>query len=199
MPPHIFSPRASRGPRRISTAHCRIWIGRSRSRRNGKLFVEKARTLDQAGLRPQAREAWRAILEVVPQHQEAAARLGRLAWEDGDNAIAATHLERAAGNDAPASVWFDLGVVRQDLREYNKAAAAYRKALDKKPDYAEAALNLGIVLQEAGDLDSAMRAYTEAYRLRPSTFGAIAMALTSASHGRLWIDEASLRRSLGGG
>jgi tetratricopeptide (TPR) repeat protein len=163
-----------------------------------EIFIEKARTLDQAGLRPQAREAWRAILEVVPQHQEAAARLGRLAWEDGEYAIAATHLERAAGNDAPASVWFDLGVVRQDLRDYSNAATAYRKALDKKPDYAEAALNLGIVLQEAGDLDSAMRAYAEAYRLRPQAFGKIAMALTSASHGRLWIDEASLRRSLGG-
>jgi tetratricopeptide (TPR) repeat protein len=90
-------------------------------------FVEKARTLDQAGQRLQAREAWRAILDVVPQHPEAAARFGRLAWEDG-----------------------------------------------------------------------AMPAYAEAYRLRPQAFGKIAMALTSASHGRLWIDEASLRRSLGG-
>jgi len=63
----------------------------------------------------------------------------------------------------------------------------------KKPDYAEAALNLGIVLQEAGDLDSAMRAYTEAYRLRPSTVGAIAMALNVGLHGRLWLDEAALR------
>jgi tetratricopeptide (TPR) repeat protein len=163
-----------------------------------EVFIEKARTLEQAGHCPQAREAWRAILEVVPQHQEAAARLGRLTWEDGDHAAAATLLERATGTDAPASVWFDLGLVRQDLRDYDRAAAAYRKALDKKPDYAEAALNLGIVLQEAGDLDRAMRAYTEAYRLRPSTFGKIAMALTSASHGRMWLDEASLRRSLGG-
>jgi tetratricopeptide (TPR) repeat protein len=161
-------------------------------------FLEKARTLDQAGLRPQAREAWRAILDVVPQHREAAARFGRLAWEDGDTTLAATYLERAAVTDAPAPVWFDLGLVRQDLRDYEKAAAAYRKALDKKPDYAEAALNLGIVLQEGGDLDSAMRAYREAYRLRPQAFGKIAMALTSASHGRLWLDEASLRRSLGG-
>src|ERR1700692_1910293 len=47
-------------------------------------FLEKARTLDQAGHRPQAREAWRAILDVAPQNREAAARLGRLAWEDGD-------------------------------------------------------------------------------------------------------------------
>ena len=158
-------------------------------------FLEKARTLDQAGLRPQAREAWRAILEVVPQNIEAAARLGRLAWEDGDHAAAATLLERAVASDAPASVWFDLGLVRQDLRDYHGAASAYRKALEIKPDYAEAALNLGVVLQETGDLDSAMRAYAQAYRLRPQIFGTIAMALTSAPHGRLWLDEAALRRS----
>jgi cytochrome c-type biogenesis protein CcmH/NrfG len=53
-----------------------------------------------------------------------------------------------------------------------------------------------VVLQEAGDLDSAMRAYAQAYRLRPQAFGQIAMALTSASHGRLWIDEAALRHAL---
>lgn len=163
-----------------------------------EVFLEKARTLDQAGLRPQAREAWQAIQKIVPQNTEAAARLGRLAWEDGDTVLAASMLERAAGDDAPAPVWFDLGLVRQDLRDYDRAATAYRKALEKKPDYAEAALNLGVVLQESGDLDSAMRAYAEAYRLRPQMFGTIAMALTSASHGRLWINEAALRRSLGG-
>jgi tetratricopeptide (TPR) repeat protein len=166
-------------------------------------FLEKARTLDQASLqhaslRPQAREAWRAILKVIPQHQEAAARLGRMAWEDGDHAEAASLLERAVAGDAPASVWFDLGLVRQDLRDYATAADAYRRALEIKPDYAEAALNLGTALQEAGDLDAAMRAYAQAYRLRPQSFGTIAMALTSAPHGRLWLDEESLRRSLGG-
>jgi tetratricopeptide (TPR) repeat protein len=161
-------------------------------------FLEKARTLDQAGLRQAAREAWRAILEIVPQHQEAAARLGRLAWEDGDHAGAAKLLERAVAGEAPASAWFDLGLARQDLRDYGGAAAAYRRSFELRPDHAEAALNLGIVIQEAGDLAGAMRAYAEAYRLRPSTFGAIAMALTSAPHGRLWLDEAALRRSLGG-
>ena len=166
-------------------------------------FVEKARTLDQASvnqtsLRPAARDAWQAILKVAPQNMEAAARLGRLAWEDGDHTLAASLLERAAAGDAPASVWFDLGLVRQDLHDYDKAAAAYRTALEKKPDHAEAALNLGTVLQEKGDLDGAMRAYAAAYRLRPTMFGTIAMALTSAPHGRLWLDETALRRSLGG-
>jgi tetratricopeptide (TPR) repeat protein len=167
-----------------------------------EVFVEKARTLDQAGssqisLRPQAREAWRAILDVVPQNLEAAARLGRLAWEDGDHAVAVSLLERGVSGEAPPSVWFDLGLARQDLRDYRGAATAYRRAFELKSDYAEAALNLGIVLQELGDPDGAMRAYAQAYRLRPKMFGSIAMALTSASHGRLWLDEASLRRALG--
>ncbi|MGB9118825.1 tetratricopeptide repeat protein, partial [Bradyrhizobium sp.] len=116
-------------------------------------FLEKARTLDQAGLRPQARQAWRAILDVIPENSEAAARLGRLAWEDGDHAAAASLLERAVQGEAPASVWFDLGLARQDLRDYRGAVQAYRKAIEIKPDHAEAALNLGVVLQESGDLD----------------------------------------------
>jgi tetratricopeptide (TPR) repeat protein len=161
-------------------------------------FLEKARTLDQAGHRPQARAAWQAIQEAVPDNMEAAARLGRMAWEDGDFASALPLLERAVAGEAPAAVWFDLGLVRQDCRDYDGAAIAYRRAFEIKPDYAEAALNLGTVLQESGDLDNAMRAYAQAYRLRPQMFGTIAMALTSAPHGRLWLDEAALRRSLGG-
>jgi tetratricopeptide (TPR) repeat protein len=159
-------------------------------------FVEKARTLDQAGLRPQARLAWSAILDVVPDNVEAGARLGRLAWEDGETEIAAKFLERTAQKDAPASVWFDLGLVRQDLRDYAGAAAAYRKAIELKGDHAEATFNLGVVLQETGRLDDAMRAYAKAYRLRPASFGNIAMALTSASHGQMWLDEAALRHAL---
>ena len=120
-----------------------------------------------------------------------------MAFDDGDLTTAASLLERATAGDAPASVWFDLGVARQDLRDYAAAAAAYRKALALKPDYAEAALNLGIVLQDGGEGDAAMRAYCDAYRLRPDLFGRIAMALTSAPHGRLWLDEDALRQSLG--
>ncbi|QPF86301.1 tetratricopeptide repeat protein [Bradyrhizobium genosp. L] len=161
-------------------------------------FIEKARTLDLAGQTAEAREAWEAILKVIPQHQEAAARLGRLAFEDGDLAGAVALLARATAGDAPASVWFDLGAARQDLRDHVGAAHAYRKALSLKPDHAEAALNLGIALQEAGDADAAMGAFATAYALRPQLFGSIAMALTSASHGRLWLDEAALRKKLAG-
>jgi tetratricopeptide (TPR) repeat protein len=194
---HLLAARIARANRHFESAltHLDRAIAISPQR---EAFLEKARTLDQAGLRPQARETWRAILDVVPQHTEAMARLGRLTWEDGDHAAAASLLERAAKGDAPSSIWFDLGLARQDLRDHDGAASAYRKAIELKPDHAEAALNLGTVLQEAGDMDGAMRAYAQAYRLRPQNFGTIAMALTSAPHGRLWLDEPALRRALGG-
>jgi tetratricopeptide (TPR) repeat protein len=194
---HLLAARVARAARDFAGAlgHLDSAIALAPQR---EMFLEKARTLDQAGHRPQAREAWRAILKTVPDNIEAAARLGRLAWEDGDHAAALTLLERAVAGDAPASVWFDLGLIRQDLRDHVGAATAYRAALEKKPDFAEAALNLGVALQETGDLDGAMRAYAQAYRLHPQMFGSIAMALTSAPHGRLWLDEAALRRSLGG-
>jgi len=51
---------------------------------------------------------------------------------------------------------------------------------------------------DAGDIDGAMAAYRRAYRTRASSFGMIAMALTSAPCGRLWLSEAELRRSLSG-
>lgn len=161
-------------------------------------FIEKARTLDQAGHRTQARAAWQAILKAIPNYAEANARLGRLAWEDGDLTSALVHLTQATAGDAPASAWFDLGLVRQDLHDQAGAAAAYQKALALKSDFAEAALNLGVTLQESGDTNAAMRAYATAYKLRPAIFGSIAMALTSAPHGRLWLDEAALRRALTG-
>ena len=87
---------------------------------------------------------------------------------------------------------------RSTPHRYGPAEAAYRNALGIKPDYAEAALNLGIVLQESGQTDRALAAYATAYRLRTDMFGSIAMALTSAPHGRLWLDEAELRRALRG-
>lgn len=149
------------------------------------------------GLTEEAAAAWRVVLTADPHHREAMARLGRLAWETGDLAQARVLLEGAVAGDCPASTWFDLGVVRQDLRDFAGAAAAYREVLARQPDDAETSVNLGTVLQEQGDLDGAMAAYSTAYRLRPATFGIIAMALTSAPHGRIWLDEAALRRSLG--
>lgn len=196
-PAHLLAARIARAEQNFEGALSHL----DRALRGGAtptLRLEKARTLDHIADRTRQREGWRAVLESDSRNREAMARLGRLAWEDGDATEAARLLTAAVAGDAPASTWFDLGLARQDVGDHTGAAEAYRQALAKKPDYAEAAVNLGTVLQECGDLDGALASYGIAYRLRPATFGTIAMALTSGSHGRLWLDEDSLRQSLGG-
>jgi tetratricopeptide (TPR) repeat protein len=160
-------------------------------------MIERARTLEATSRRAAAQEGWRTVLRLDPSQREAAARLGRLLRENGELAAALSLLEKAVAGEAPASAWFDLGMVRQDLNDLEGAARAYRTALEKRPDHAEAAVNLGVVLQDGGNVDAAMEAYRTAYRLRASTFGTIATALTSAPHGRMWIDAGTLKRLLG--
>ncbi|MDX8460559.1 tetratricopeptide repeat protein [Mesorhizobium humile] len=161
-----------------------------------EILLEQARTFDQASDATAAGAAWDRVLQSDPKSVEALARLGRLAWERGAPAEAEGFLVRAVAGGGHPAQWFDLGLVRQDMRKFEAAAEAYRQVLAKSPDAAEAAANLGVVLQEMGDLDRAMAAYSQAYRLSPSTFGIIAMALTSAPSGRLWLDEEALRRLL---
>lgn len=133
-----------------------------------------------------------------PPARKLAAKIARQLWERRDPETAAALLTLAIDEASPASFWFDLGLARQDLQDLEGAAAAYRAALERQPTLAEAAVNLGVVLQEAGDLAGAMAAYGRAYRLRPSTFGKIARALTSSPKGKLWPDLEALKRALGG-
>ena len=171
----------------------------ARQSSQAEILLERARTLDQAGDASAAGVCWTLVLQREPKSKEAMARLGHFAWERGESLEAEAFLERAVAGGGHPAAWFDLGLVRQDMRKFGSAAEAYRRVLEMSPDAPEAAVNLGVVLQETGDLDGAMAAYSMAYRLRPSTFGVIAMALTSAPSGRLWLDEEALRRSLAGG
>ena len=45
--------------------------------------------------------------------------------------------------------------------------AAYRKAIQIKPDYAETHNNLGITLQYLGQLEEALASYREALAIKP--------------------------------
>ena len=58
--------------------------------------------------------------------------------------------------------WLNLGNTYYKQLKYLEAIESYRKAIDVKPDFAEAYLNLGIVLKEVGELDEAILCYRKA-------------------------------------
>ncbi|WP_244571514.1 tetratricopeptide repeat protein [Mesorhizobium carmichaelinearum] len=116
-----------------------------------EILIERARTLEQAGDASAAGASWTLVLQRDPKFEEAMARLGRLAWQRRAPVEAEGFLERAVACGGHATAWFDLGLLRQDMRKFGSAAEAYRRVLEMRPDAPEAAVNLGVVLQETGD------------------------------------------------
>jgi tetratricopeptide (TPR) repeat protein len=162
------------------------------------LHLQRGMLLESLDRKVDAIAAYRAATDMAPDNAEALLKLGLCLRRCGDTDAAAV-LERAVGCDqSSADAWFALALVRQDQRDVAAAAEAYRHALDMRPDFAEAAVNLGACYQEIGDVGAAKANYRLALRLKPETFGRIAQALAAAPVGEVWLDVAALRKSLGG-
>ncbi len=76
-----------------------------------------------------------------------------------------------------------------DLGKLDEAIACYRRALEFRPQYAEAHINLGNALKGRGELDEAIACYRRALELRPDSAAAYSN-LGSRAQGPGELDEA---------
>src|SRR5271157_977260 len=65
-----------------------------------------------------------------------------------------------------AKVWFDKGVALYGLGKYNEVIQACDKAIQLKPDDAEAYNNKGLALDGLNKYDEAIQAYDKAIQLK---------------------------------
>jgi tetratricopeptide (TPR) repeat protein len=78
---------------------------------------------------------------------------------------------------------YSLGVVLWQTRRLDEAAAMFREALSRRPEYADAHYMLGTVLKQQGDRDAALREFRETIRINPSfteAYTSIGQVLTAA-------------------
>ena len=68
---------------------------------------------------------------------------------------------------ADAQRAFDEGVRHMQAKRYREAGEAFQRAIQARPDFAEAHSNLGFALRNTGRLDEAIGQYQEAIRLKP--------------------------------
>jgi tetratricopeptide (TPR) repeat protein len=126
------------------------------------------------------------LREVQPQSQTALEALATCAFAGGDFASAAGHCEEltiAAPDHFEG--WFNLGVARQKLGNWEKAIEAYLHAVQLNPKDAHVKANLGTVYQESGDLDKARAAYEGALALDanlPAVIWNLALLLERKGH-----------------
>ena len=67
----------------------------------------------------------------------------------------------------PAEEEYNKGIRAKRGKEWSVATASFRKAVELKPDYAEAWNELGYALRNSGDYPESIKAYDEALRLKP--------------------------------
>ena len=111
-----------------------------------------------------ARQAYRRVLALAPEHLDALVNLGRLEHEAGDLPAAEQMYRRAlqlAPDDATAA--FNLGVALEDQDRVEAAVTAYRRALTADPGCADAHYNLSRLYERLGRTAAAIR-HLSAYR-----------------------------------
>jgi tetratricopeptide (TPR) repeat protein len=95
-------------------------------------------------------------------------------------------LTQKPDDELDADEWFLRGVsmIGTDREWSDEEAACYNRAIELRPDYAEAYVNLAVLLSRQGHMSRAVEHYREALRLRPDSADAhynYAVLLTSRS------------------
>ncbi len=122
------------------------------------LYHELAVVARDAGLAGEAMRAEEAALVLAPQEPSVLNGKGLLLADAGRHGDAARAFEAATTGDPTNAVYHaNLGNARRAGGDLEGAAAAYRRALDRAPDLADAANGLGVVLVQQNRPADAVR------------------------------------------
>jgi predicted O-linked N-acetylglucosamine transferase (SPINDLY family) len=140
-------------------------------------LLQSALQHHHAGRLGEAGRLYREALAREPEQPQALHRLGILALQQGQYAVARDLLRRALGiyvrksvpqmRQDQAEAYNNLGVAYLQLEEPAQAAQCLQSALELRPDYAEAYHNLGTALLNLERCGEAVRCLRKALALKP--------------------------------
>jgi predicted TPR repeat methyltransferase len=115
-----------------------------------------------------ARDLYRRILEVSPDHAAAVHYSGVLAHQEGRSDEAVDLIRRSLELEPDRADWYsNLGVVLRDRLRFDDAITACRRAIELDPRHANAYNNMGVVLRAQGEPAEAEAAYRSAIDIDP--------------------------------
>jgi len=110
------------------------------------------------------------IVRKDPQNYQAWVQIGNDYFDLGEAQKSVDAYQRALAikGDDP-NVLTDMGVMYRQLKDFPKAAAAFRKAMAVAPNHPQSRMNLGVVLMhDMGDKPGAIAAWEEFLRVAPN-------------------------------
>jgi tetratricopeptide (TPR) repeat protein len=135
--------------------------------------LRAAISLHQTGDHASAEQAYRLILEEAPATADALHMLGILEMQHGRMEASLGQIMEALALE-PTNPYFQksLANVFLELKQRDRAIAAFTKALTLKPDYLEALLELGRTLENDRRFEDAASCFTRALNLHPDSMPA---------------------------
>lgn len=130
-------------------------------------LLQSALALQKAGQLPKARQLYRQVLSLSPDHPDALHLLGLLARQEGDNAQAAKLIRQAVKLHPNPVMYCNLGNAYQSLEEFPLAIENYERALEFNPDYLAALNNLANVYESLSQPEQSFPLYQRALALNP--------------------------------
>ena len=110
------------------------------------------------------------IVRKDPQNYQAWVQIGNDYFDLGEAQKSVDAYQRALAikGDDP-NVLTDMGVMYRQLKDFPKAAAAFRKAMAVAPNHPQSRMNLGVVLMhDMGDKPGAIAAWEDFLRVAPN-------------------------------
>jgi tetratricopeptide (TPR) repeat protein len=112
----------------------------------------------EADSRERAQEAYERALSLDPGHLAARINLGRLLHEAGRLPDAErVYRDGVARAGKDAVLWFNFGVLLEDMGRGDEAVAAYESSLRADPRFADCHYNLALAYEAAGNARGAIR------------------------------------------
>jgi len=135
----------------------------------------------QAGRLLDAENAYKLVLQSIPEHPDALHYLGIISHQSGKGDDAVELIKRAINSKPSAPMYCNLGIVLQSRGNFDDAIANYQQAIRLKPAQAELYYYLGDTLKAQGNLEAAVSQYTRALELQPD-FIAVYVSLGNTFH-----------------
>lgn len=123
--------------------------------------------LQRAGKSDEARAALEALVAKDPNNGEAVHMQGIMAYQARNYEDALKYMERSLTLDPKPPFYSNLGNVYADLRQFDKAKAAYQNALRMEPTLAAVYGNLGNMYRAQQNPEQAVFQYQKGLRIDP--------------------------------
>jgi tetratricopeptide (TPR) repeat protein len=118
-------------------------------------------------------KAYKKVLELDPDNEDALTGLAMSAAESGDMAGAASMLEKASAKSPNPRAMAQLGEMYEQMKDYKNAAKAWQKALDLSGGNPEIKRQLANNLVMSDQVDEAIRVYEELVEDEPKDLGSV--------------------------